>query len=462
MPDPLLSSVTQIALLVRTGQASAEEVARAHLERIAHVNAALNAVVWCDEEKVLQAARAIDNSPAGPEDVLRGVPLTIKDSFDTAGIPSSAGTTGRAGYIPAHDATAVMRLKQAGAIVLGKTNTPELTQALETDNAVFGRTQNPYDLARSPGGSSGGEAAIIAVRGSPGGIGSDTGGSIRLPAHWCGIAGLKPTAGRIPRTGHTPGPGGFLDSLTVVGPLARHVEDLALLLRVLAGPDFADPSVTPAPLGSFRTVRLAALRIAFHTDNGVMSPTEETAQAVRQAADTLAETGAAVEEARPDGIEDCHRLFGKVYSAFGVAEVRAMLQAAGTAIPHPFNEWALRSPEKERTASELLVIVQEWDSFRMAMLRFMSRYDLIVCPVNSFPALPHGFTLSDRATRPAFSYTQAFNLTAYPAVVVRIGTSPESLPIGVQVIARPYREDVALAAAHYLEQSVGPWPEPGL
>ena len=213
------------------------------------------------------------------------------------------GHSGRAAFVPARDATAVARLRAAGGILLGKTNCTELCGSGETDNLVYGRTNNPYDLSRSPGGSSGGEAAIIAAGGSPLGLASDFGGSIRGPAHLCGIAGLNPTFGRVPRTGHIPPYGGAYDTARI-GPMARYVEDLALVLPIIAGPDGIDPTVAPVPVGDPNTVTVRGLRVAFHTDNGIFPVTHETAETVRNAARALADAGLSVTEDCPPGLSD--------------------------------------------------------------------------------------------------------------------------------------------------------------
>jgi amidase len=241
----------RLAGRIRAGEVSSVAAVEACLDRIGAVNPAINAVVaWAGD--ALDRARAADARQAagridGP---LHGVPFTIKDSLDTAGVVTTAGTVGWRDRVPDRDGTVVARLRAAGAILLGKTNTPEFTWSDETDNDVYGRTSNPYDLERTPGGSSGGPAAIVAAGGAPFDIGSDTGDSIRQPAHVCGIAGIKPTTGRVPRTGHWPGFEGIVAGLTQLGPLARRVDDLALLLPIIAGPDGVDPHVAPVPLGS--------------------------------------------------------------------------------------------------------------------------------------------------------------------------------------------------------------------
>jgi amidase len=359
--------------------------------------------------------------------------------------------------VPEQDATAVARLRAAGAIVLGKTNVPELSLAFESDNLVYGRTNNPYDLTRTPGGSSGGEAAIIAAGGSPLGLGTDAAGSIRLPAHFCGIAGLKPTHGRVPRSGAFPPPVGLLADLWQVGPLARRVEDLIASLPILVGPDGHDPSVAPVPLHDPASVRMTDLRLAFHTDNGVVAATSEVAAAVRAAAQVLTQAGAAVDEARPTGIERGFELATRLFAADGGAGVGTLLQMAGTSQPSPLLVQlgqVLQAPPLG--AAEFAGLLVEWDIFRAMMLGFMGGYDAIVCPVNAFTALPHGTTW-DMDRLPGFSYTMAYNLTGWPVVVVRAGTSAEGLPIGVQIVARPWHEDVALALAQRIEAATGGW-----
>ena len=243
-------SASKLAELIRSNVASSEEVVKAHISRIKKVNPRLNAVVVLTEKSALKSAREADsltqNSKSLPP--LHGVPITIKDAFEVAGVVSTGGTLGRKDYVPDTDAIAVKRLKQAGAIILGKTNLPEISMGFESSNLVYGKANNPFDVERTPGGSSGGEASIIAAGGSPFGIGSDAGGSIRWPAHCCGIVGMKPTTGRTARTGHWPAFSGIFSLVTQIGPMARSVEDIALTLPMLSGPDGVDPTVMPIPL----------------------------------------------------------------------------------------------------------------------------------------------------------------------------------------------------------------------
>src|SRR4249919_3894566 len=262
-------SAVQMALMIRDREVSVAELVDAHYREIQRVNGKLNAFVSIDEERARrQAARADDalavKAPLGP---LHGVPITIKSSIDVAGLACEAGTRLRQGYVAEADAPLVSRLKAAGAIVLGNTTVPEFLMAWETDSALYGRTNSPWDVTRTPGGSSGGEAAAIASCCSAGGIGSDGGGSIRVPAHFSGICGLKPTPGRVPATGHFPPCAGPFALTGVVGPMARTVDDVETLLEVMAGPDIGDPNGHPVPFAPMRSLP-AGTRVGVFEDDG--------------------------------------------------------------------------------------------------------------------------------------------------------------------------------------------------
>ena len=461
----IYSSAVALARAIRTKQVSSEEVVNAYLKRMRAVNPKLNAVVQETADTAYEQARAADEAvargdPIGP---LHGVPMTIKDTLNTAGVISTAGTLGRATFVPEEDATAVARMRSAGAILLGKTNVPELALAPETDNLVYGRTNNPYDLSRSPGGSSGGEASIIAVGGSPIGLGSDCGGSIRIPAHFCGLAGIKPTAGRVSRTGHFPPVTGLMNRLWHVGPLAKFVEDLILALWVIIGLDGRDPILVPMTLGDPGMVDLKSLRVAFYTDNSILSPTPEIVEVVKKSVEVLSDVVMSVEENCPEGIKRTYDIWWGLVSADGGAGVESMLKMAGTTEPHLYLK---RFQEAQRAAKAMTpsgfgTLISEWDKFCSEMIRFIENYDVIICPVVAFPAQPHGFIL-EKDKDLGFSYCFTYNLTGWPAAVVRGGTSPEGLPIGVQVVARPWREDVALAVAQHIETALGGWKPPKL
>lgn len=420
-------SATALAAGIRNGSFCSVEVVQAHLQRIAEVNPRLNAVVQLAAKQALAQARAADaaqarGEPLGP---LHGVPFTAKDVFETAGLIAAVGLEERSHYVPQHDATVVSRLRAAGGILLAKTNCPPGGGGGESDNPVYGRTNNPYDQRCTPGGSSGGEAALIAAGGSPCGVGSDSGGSIRLPAHYNGVAGLRPTVGRVPNTGVFDQPGGLTDPRTTCGPMSRYVEDLALLLPIVVGDDNSDSGVVPMPLGDHRRVELSRLRAAWYDDDGLMPPTSATAATVRAAAQALGAAGVALEERRP-------------------AELEAALEISR-------RYWR----SEEMNGAEYQQLLADWDAYRSRMLGFMADYDLLLCPASATPAGLHG---SVRDT--SFSYTLPFSLTNYPALVLRAGTSPEGMSIGVQLVARPWREDIVLAAALQVEAALGGWQPP--
>ena len=451
-------SATTLARFIRTNLVSSVAVVDAHLARLEAVNPKLNAVVQLRAEAARQQAREADEAVSRGERLgpLHGIPITLKDSLDTADMVSTWGTAGRADFTPEHDATVVTRLRAAGAIILGKTNTPEFTLAGITDNAVYGRTNNPYDVERSPAGSSGGAGAILAAGGSSLDLGSDTGGSIRMPSHYCGIAGIKPTSGRVPRTGHAISfEVGALDAFTQIGPMARHVEDLGLTLSIIAGPDGHDPAVVPAPLGDPQDVSVRDLRIAFFTDNGIKSPSPDTVSTVRAAAGVLADHGVSVTEDRPQGVSDAERLWYSLYLADGGAWIRQLIRAAGTEHMSSALDWMQTA--QPVSLPEFTQELSRWNVYRSEMLAFMEPYDVLLCPVSATPATRH-----DDPDGPDFTYTFAHNLTGWPGAVVRCGTSAEGLPIGVQLVAHPWREDVALAVAHYLETNLGGWQSPSV
>ncbi|HWC99965.1 MAG TPA: amidase [Candidatus Sulfopaludibacter sp.] len=452
-----LSGVAQ-ARLVRDGQISSSELVETHLARIAEINGGLNAVVELLADSARAASRAADERRSrramlGPLD---GVPFSIKDSIELAGSRCSAGTLGlRQAPRSTRDATLVGRLRGAGAVPIARTNLPDLLFAFESDNLIYGRTNNPYDQTRTSGGSSGGEAALIAACGSPMGLGSDAAGSVRLPAHFCGIASLKPTSGRLARTGHVPPSGGWLETVWQIGPMARRVEDLCAMMAILSGPDGEDHTVVPMPLGDPLEIDVDGLRIAWFDDNGIAPPTRETAALVRRAAEALG-----AREHRPPCIEESYDLEMKLIGPDGGDGLRDYLAATGSHRTHPLLDGWLAKLEPYRT--NLAGFGQYWDSlyrFRAAMHRYLQSYDAVLSPACATPAVPHGTSIED-ATFRGFSYTMTYNVTGWPAAVVRCGESPEGLPINLQIAAHPWREDVALAVALRLEQLFGGWQAP--
>src|SRR5438105_4162528 len=361
--DLLSKSLPEVAFLITSRAISTVDLVETYLNRIEEVNPSLNAVVTIAPD-VLESAKLCDSELArgniiGP---LHGIPLTIKDTIATRGIRTTSGSRLRADDVPQHDAPVIARLKAAGAIILGKTNTAEMAIPYETDNPVFGRTNNPYDLSRTPGGSSGGEAAAIAAGLSAAGIGSDLAGSIRVPAHFCGIAALKPTTGLVPMEGHLPLATGTLALGACIGPMARRVADLALLFSVIADkPEakFLDEAVND----------LGEVRVAWYTDDGVSPVTNEIANAVRCAANILSGAGLTIIEGRPPTISDGARLWVELFSCVANEQLRLFYrgreQEAG-----PLVSSILRSPyqgtfeEKVIAAETLATTVLERERLR--------------------------------------------------------------------------------------------------
>lgn len=452
-------TAVELVGLIRRKEVSSLEVVDACLERIQQVNPAINAVVMLVAEDARAQARIADQKLARGDaaGALHGVPMTIKDSLDTAGVITTAGTLGRKNFVPKEDATVVKRLKSAGAILLGKTNTPELTCAWETNNSVHGATNNPWNPKYSSGGSSGGAGAIVAARGVPFDIGSDTGGSIRLPSYFCGITGIKPTSGRVPRTGHIIGPEGHLQALTTLGPMARSVDDLSLILTVIAGPDWRDASVVPMPLGDPMLVKTSGLRVAMHTDNGVYPLHPEVAKVVTDTAKALESSGVQIESNRPTALDDVIKIDADLYSSDGSASLQRILDQSGTKEPSPLMRIALN--QTAMTSGNMAAAIERWDAWRGRMLQFLEGYDAILCPPCAFAELPHGASSVGDANS-AFSYTYAYNMTGWPAAVVRAGTSSTGQPLGVQIVGRPWREDVVLALARQVEQILGGYQSP--
>jgi len=430
------TSAIRLAELIRTRAVSAVEVVDAHLERIEAVRSRVNAVVRLDADRAAACAAQADlvlarGDAPGP---LHGVPFSVKDNIEAAGIEMAIGVPERAGVVPDRDATVVRRLQRAGAILLGKTNCPPWGGGIETDNPVYGRTNNPFDLDRTPGGSSGGAAADVASGGAPFGLGTDSGASVRLPAHFCGLASIKPTAGRVPVTGVVDDLGQIgplRDPRTQVGVLARSVADVALVLAAIGGPDGRDGGVAPVALGDPAAVALGDLRVAVHRDDGIFTPTPGTLAALDAAAEAIRPAVARVELASPPA--GGHELIHDVWRSYG----------------------------DEMGAGELYEVLRRWDAYRGEMLAFAARHDVILCPVFPSPAVPHGATATGGGFDPT-SYTTPYSLTGWPAATVRCGASAEGLPICVQVVAGPWRDDVALAAAQRIEEALGGWRPPPL
>lgn len=468
MTSSSLHSASEIAAQIRAEAVSPVEVARLHLERIERLNPVLNAFVDWQPEAVLVQARAAENAvlEGGTLGPLHGVPVSIKSSIDVAGHRCEAGSRLRAGYVAADDAPLVARLRSAGAVILGVSNAPELLMAWETDNLLYGRTNNPWDLTRTAGGSSGGEAAAIAAGLSGGGVGSDGGGSIREPAHFCGICGLKPTPGRIPSTGHFPKPGGPFALLGVVGPMARTVEDLRILFEAMAGWDDGDSCSAPVEVREIHETDLRNTGIGFFQDDGRTPVTDETRSAVERAAGLLLQLGFRVDQFQPDGLEEARELWWKFFGTAGGMLLAPMLRGHEKELSPILREFFLwTSAAPAHTGESLLAAWLARDELRGRILRQMRRYPVLLCPVAAIPAFRHGereWQVEGKTVKylDAWSYCEWFNLLGFPAVVVPIGHSQEGLPIGVQIVGCPWQEEVVLAVAAALEEARGPLPSP--
>ena len=380
--------------------------------------------------------------------------------------------------VGSEDAPLVARLRAAGAVILGVTNTPELLMAWETDNLLYGRTNNPWDLTRTAGGSSGGEAAAIAAGLSAGGVGSDGGGSIRVPAHFCGICGLKPTPGRIPSTGHYPKAGGPFALIGVVGPMARTVEDARTLFAVMAGPDDGDPC--SAPISSKNSTQypvpstqkeppanwVSETSIGFFEDDSRTPVTGETRSAVQRAASLLSGCGFRVDPFRPEGLEEARERWWEFFGTAGGMILEPILRGHESdlsPILREFMAWTNAAPA--HTGESLLAAWLGRDAVREKILLQMRKYPVLLCPTAAIPAFRHGereWQVEGKTVKylDAWSYCEWFNLLGFPAVVVPMSFSNEGLPIGVQIVGRPWEEELVLAVAAKLEGERGSWPAP--
>src|ERR1022692_3560885 len=461
------SSAASMARLVRKKAISPVELIRAHLDRIEALNPALNAFVHVRHEEALRDAIEAEAAVMrGEERPLLGVPVSIKCCIDVAGLRCTAGSRLRSDYVAASDATLVHRLKNAGAIILGNTNAAEMLMAYDTENLLHGRTSNPWDLDCTPGGSSGGEAAAIASGMSAAGIGSDGGGSIRVPAHFSGICGLKPTPGRIPATGHFPASGGPFALIGVVGPMARTVADVKALFEVMQGPDVGDTCAAPVPVRWPGNGEVKTLRVGYFEDDVRTPVTPETRAAVRTAVEALRGAGFQVEHFRPQGLEDARQLWWKYFVVAGGMLLRPMFKGRESDLSpvlKEFLEWSAAEPAL--TGETLLGAWIQRDLLRAKFLAQMQQYPILLCPAAAIPAFRHGersWQVEGKTVLyfDAWSYTEFFNLLGNPAAVVPVGRSPQGLPIGVQIVGRPWEEEQVLSVAAALEKECGAWKIP--
>jgi amidase len=456
MDDSPFASATELATWIRQSRASASELVDAYLARIARYNPSLNAVVTLDEERARKRAQEADaalarNETWGP---LHGVPMTLKDGHSVAGMRTTAGFEPLADYVPHEDGTVAARLKAAGAIIVGKTNVPVLLGDFKTDNPIFGRTNNPWDLDRTPGGSSGGAGAAVAAGLVPLEIGSDLSGSIRIPAHFCGVFGLKPTEHRVSLAGHIPELPGSPRStrvMAVIGPLARHVDDLSLALRVIAGPDGRDTDVPPVPL--FPEVAhpsLKDLRIAWAPTFPNVPVARDIRVAIEGLTTELTGLGCHVEERLPEvRFDEQRELLSRM-----VGFVMGVFQ------PHSGDAPPL-------SLADYFTALDRRDYFIRTWEHFFPTWDVLLCPVAMTTAFSHretGTPLNVDGETVEYweeiSHCTPFSLTGHPAVVIPLGQDREGLPISVQVVGRRWGEERLLAIAKVLAEVTGGYRKP--
>jgi len=460
----LLPAVRQLELL-RAGKLSIIELAEAHILQIERLEPQLNAFADFDAENVRAQAKQLVafDGECGP---LHGLPVTVKSSIATAGYRCEIGSLLLKGDVPHEDAVVVTRLRAAGALILGTTNCPEFLMAYETANLLHGRTNNPWDLERSPGGSSGGESAAIAAGLSAAGLGSDSGGSVRVPAHFTGICSLKPTPGRIPGRGHLPPCVGPFSILGAIGPMARTMADVQLMFRTLAGQDPADPTSPPIALQNPNTQDLRAHTVGLFANDGLVPVTPETRAAVDAAANALRDAGFRVEPFRPRTLEPLRKLWWKFFVQCGAMFYEPEIRGKRDRLSPIFNEFlAIAESAGPLSSTELLNAWAELDLLRAKTLDEIKNYPVLLCPVASVPAFRHGersWTVDGQTVEylDAWRFTQWFNALACPAAVVPVGSSPEGLPIGVQIAARPFEDEIAIGIAAIVDSAFGYRPPP--
>jgi amidase len=439
--------------MLRREEVTPEELLAAHLAEIERVNPTINAFVTVSPQR---------GKAAGP---LAGIPVTVKDSFNVAGFATRCGSQLRSSRPATEDSTAAARLRAAGAVILGKTNCPDLLLGYETDNLLTGRTNNPWNPERTVGASSGGEAAAIAAGCSAGGVGSDAGGSIRLPAHFCGIAGLKPTPGRVPATGHFPSAMHPLGLLGVAGPMARSAEDVRLLFEVLAGYDEQDPFSAPVPL---RTPELARLRIGL-VEQFYRAPVQAgVRRAVARAGALLSGLGFPVEPLALRGLERAPDVWWTIFARLTAPIVKQMLAGREADVHELMREILEQGTAKPAPSmQEVVETLAARDRMRAALLRNLPGRTVLLMPVCGVAAFPHrerSFPVDGKSIGlwEAMLPAVLANVLGLPAVTIPMDLNEEGLPVGIQLVGRPYDDELLLEVAVRLERARGPFAAPSL
>jgi len=454
--------------IIKNKTISVEELVNVHIKQIQNVNDSLNAVVQESFNTAITQAKSMDNDFNNHKSLpLFGIPFTLKDSFDTKNLISTWGTEGRKNFKPKENSSVAERLINAGAILLGKTNTPEFTMGGETDNVVYGRTNNPYDLKITPGGSSGGAAAIIASCGSVFDVGTDTGGSIRMPAHHCGIAGLKPTFGRVPRTGHAISfDAGPSDLLTSIGPLARYVDDLIPLINIISGPDNVDPTVLLNKISDPSLINTKDLRIGYYHSTDSISADEDTIKVIKNVCDALNSKVKSISEINTEIISKGDSIAGNIANYDKRNYLKQLLEKSNTNTPHKWTKarFNIAKEYDNKTAIEMSELIQDLNNYQSESLSYFNDYDVLIAPVLHKSGFPHGEIMDARegdwnyVTKGTF--LRAYNVTGWPILTLRCGTSSKGYPIGLQIITAPSNDHVALRVGQLLEKELGGWIPP--
>jgi amidase len=479
VPVDAFSSAVELAAALRARRCSARELTELYLARISRHNPSLNAYCTLDEGGALRRAREADEALARGElwGPLHGVPMSIKDALETAGMRTTGGHVPLRDHVPQRDATAVARLRAAGAILLGKTNVPPLSADYRADNEIFGRTNNPWSLERTPGGSSGGAAAAVAAGLCAFDLGSDLAGSVRTPAHFCGLFGLKTTERRVPNTGHIPEPPGLpraVRHMNVLGPLTRSVEDLALITKVICGPDDAEWDVPPVPWTEPPARELRAHRFAWSASFGGIPVSADTRRGIERLATALARAGCAVEERNPEGFD-----FDAAWEAWGEIAIteraatggdrsRERVAALNKTLGDSYAVARGSAKGMHATVADYAAALTRRDALITALEKFFERWDAFICPVTVSPAIGHvpfGTPIEvDGAKVPYFiagtAYTCPFNLTGHPSAVIALTKSSGGLPIGVQLVGARWSEPALLALAAKVALITGPFQPP--
>jgi amidase len=454
-------SASSLARLIRSGDVSASELLALYVQRIERLNTPINAIVTLDLERATVRAAQADRATAADESwgSLHGVPVTLKDTQSTKGIRTTAGYPRLRDYVPASDGTIAARLKDAGAILLGKTNTALLAYDQQTSNPIFGRTNNPWDLTRTSSGSSGGAAAALAAGLTALDVGSDAGGSIRVPAHCCGVYGLKPTFGLVSQAGHIPDLPGMprLDwALSTSGPLARSLDDVTLALQVIAGPDGKDSTVPPAVRGEACTVEPRRMKLAWARTFPGAPVSEEIASSLEKLANRLVQAGIRVEEVQPSVSFD---ELWEIYQTLSNATWRLRAKLGGIeevddGQPPPSTEAIVAAMDgRER-------VIAGWE-------RFFREWDALLCPPCMTAAYPHcerGSPIFVDGQEARYDdecrHCYEFNVTGHPALVCPLALTSSGLPIGVQIVGARWCDEKLLAIAGSLSPYLRPFAPP--